>query len=217
MDGCTDTMKKIVNMPFLWLCIGLGVNTSYANDSLAQLMQRIKTDTAVKMSYQEIRTLELMDQPWQGSGYMYAIPPHLMIKEQLQPQHVLMAVDGDTLFYFDPKNDVRHQGEMEEDNPLALNIAVFKALINADETLLNRMYLVDFNSTAQHWIMHLKPKANSESGFYITVSGLANQPANRIKIHQADGDLSEFVLQKERVGADITNRINKLYQTLPGE
>ena len=215
MDGRTSTMIKAYNIFFLWLI--LGVNLSYAEDSVAQLMQRMKTDTAVKIAYQETRTLELMDQPWQGSGYMYSIPPDLMIREQLQPQHLLMAVDGNKMFYFDPENDVRHQAEMDQDNPLSLNMAVFKALINADEALLNTVYLVEFTSKPQRWLMNLKPKQDCESGFNITVSGAVDQQADSIKIQQADGDLSEFVLQKVVAGDELETTVKQLYQTLVGE
>src|SRR5665811_2460809 len=93
----------------------MAVNISRADDSLAALMQRMKSDTAVRIAYQETRTLELMEKPWQGSGYLYSLPPDIMIKEQLLPERLLMGIDGDNMFYFDPIKDVRHQGEMDGD------------------------------------------------------------------------------------------------------
>ena len=66
--------------------MGLTANDLVAEDSVSSLMHRMKSQTAVKISYQETRILELMEQPWQGSGYMYSMPPDLMIREQLQPQ-----------------------------------------------------------------------------------------------------------------------------------
>lgn len=215
MDGRTSTMMKAYHVLLFWLLLGL--NVSYADETLTQLMERMKTDSTVKMAYQETRTLELMDHPWQGSGYMYSIPPDLMIREQLQPQHLLMAVDGDKLFYFDPENDIRHQAEMDEDNPLSLNMAVFKALINADEALLHAIYWVEFTSNSQRWLMHLKPRQDRDSGFKITVSGLAGQLVDTIKIQQADGDLSEFALQKAVAGNELETTVKQLYQTLAGE
>ena len=136
-DGWDDGIVKqsfsqCFNFCFL-LSVTFFVNVSYAKDSLTTVMQRMESETAVKIAYQETRVLELMDQPWKGSGFMYSMPPDLMIREQLQPQRLLMAVKGDKMLYYDPGSDVRHQGDMDEDNPLSLNIAVFKALINADE------------------------------------------------------------------------------------
>ncbi|MGR8997543.1 MAG: LolA family protein [Gammaproteobacteria bacterium] len=195
----------------------LGGNISRADDSLSALMQRMKSDTAVRIAYQETRKLELMEQPWHGSGYMYSLPPDIMIKEQLKPERLLMGIHGDQMFYFEPVNDVRHQGEMEEDNPLSLNIAVFKALINADEASLRKMYRIEFSSDRRGWVMTLKPKLDSESGLSIVISGLPQQQADTIKVRQADGDLSEFSLHKETAGDEIKTTVTQLYRELLGE
>lgn len=188
-----------------------------ADDSLSALMERMKSDQAVRVAYQETRTLELMAQPWKGSGYMYSLPPDLMIKEQLQPERLLMGVKGDEMFYFDPVNDVRHQGEMDQDNPVSLSIAVFKALMNADEAALRSLYQVEFSSLKQGWTMKLKDKQDSESGFGIDISGLPQQPADAIKVRQADGDTSEFILHQDAEGDAVKTRVSRLYQELVGE
>ncbi|MFK5951287.1 MAG: outer membrane lipoprotein carrier protein LolA [Methylococcales bacterium] len=192
-------------------------NLSYAEDSVSALMQKMQAKTAVKIAYQEVRTLELMDQPWYGSGFMYSIAPDLMIREQLKPQRLLMGIKGDQLFYFDPENHLHHQAEITEDNPLSLNVAVFKALITADEALLKRMYLIEFSHQSERWVMKLKPKQNSESGFSIVVSGLPEQAADTIIVKQADGDLSEFLLQQKGVGEQVKKTATRLYKELVGE
>lgn len=201
----------------LLMIIGFVANDSIAKDSLSTLMQRMQSETAVKIAYQETRILELMDQPWQGSGYMYSMPPDVMIREQLQPQRLLMGVKADEMFYYDPLNDVRHQGEMDEGDSLSLNLAVFKALINADEALLHSLYQVEFSTAAQGWEMTLKNKHEIDSGFSIVVSGLPEQQANKISIKQADGDSSEFLLQKNNAGDAIKKTVQQLYQELLGE
>jgi len=207
---------KYLNVLFA-ISIQFLANNSFAEDSIAELMQKMKSDTVVKMTYQEIRTLELMDQPWYGSGVMYAIAPDLMVREQLKPQRLLMGIKGNKLFYFDPDNHVRHQAEMEEDNPLSLNIAVFKALITGDEALLKRMYLIAFESKAKRWMMTLKSKNEPDSGFSIVVSGVTGQLADTIITQQADGDLSEFILQQQAVSKQVKNSVNLLYKELVGE
>ena len=213
----TERVVKRCFSVFLMSLIGLAANDSVAEDSVSTLMQRMKSETAVKIAYQETRMLELMEQPWQGSGFMYSMPPDLMIREQLQPQRLLMGVKADAMFYYDPVNDVRHQGEMDEDDSLSLNLAVFKALINADEALLNSLYQVEFSSAAQGWKMTLKNKHEIDSGFSILVSGLPDQQADKISIKQADGDSSEFLLQKNNAGDAINKTVQQLYQELLGE
>ena len=195
----------------------LAGNSSRADDSLSALMQRMKSDKAVRVAYQETRMLELMEQPWKGSGYMYSLPPDIMIKEQQQPERVLMGVKGDKMFYFDPVNNVRHQGEMDQDNPLSLNIAVFKALMNADEALLHRLYQVEFSSLEHGWTMKLKAKQDSESGFSIVISGLPQQAADSVKVRQADGDASEFTLRQDAEGDEVKTTVRRLYQELREE
>lgn len=199
------------------LFISLTVNVCYAEDSLSALMQRMKSDTAVRIAYQETRTLELMDQPWKGSGYMYSLPPDIMIKEQLQPERILMGISGDDMIYFEPGNDVRHQGTVDQDNPMSLNIAVFKALMNADQQLLNNMYRVEFCSKPEQWVMTLKAKNDPDSTFRIDISGLPGQQAENIKVEQADGDKSEITLKKEAEGNEVKATVSRLYQELLGE
>lgn len=198
-------------------CLCLTTNFCLAEDSLSTLMQKMQSDSAVKMSYQEIRTLELMDQPWHGSGVMYSIAPDLMIREQLKPQRLLMGIKGDKMFYYDPANHLHHQAELSEENPMSLNIAVFKALINADEALLKRMYLIEFNAQSERWMMTLKSKQEGQSGFNIVVSGLSGQAADTIITKQVDGDLSEFMLQQQATGDEVKKTATLLYKELVGE
>jgi hypothetical protein len=203
---------------FVWLLLAwLMPETGWSDDSLPRVMQRMRSDKAVRIAYRETRTLELMDQPWRGSGYMYSLPPDLMIKEQLQPERLLMAVKGEQMFYFDPVNDVRHHDEMSEDNPLSLNIGVFRALINADEALLHRLYRADFSQSAHRWSITLKPKQDSASNFSIVISGSAQKQADTVQVRQPDGDFSEFSLQPDAEGDEVAASVNRLYRELVGE
>jgi len=201
---------------FLYL-VALFADEVFAENPLSALMQSMKSDTAVRMAYQETRTLELMEKPWKGSGYLYSLPPDLMVKEQVQPERVLMAIKGDKMFYFEPANKVRHQGEISEDNPLSLNVGVFKALINADEALLHRLYQVEFHARTRDWAMILTPKQDTRSGFSILISGLAQHQPDTIKVRQSDGDLSEFSMQKEAAGTEVKAAVERLYHELLGE
>jgi hypothetical protein len=193
------------------------MGSAYAEDSLSSLMQKVKSEPAAKVAYQETRKMKLMTEPWRGSGYLYSLPPELMIREQLQPQRLLMGVKGNTALYFDPKEDVRHQAELDSDNELSVPLGVFKALVNADESLLRSLFQIEFSSGKQAWTMALQPKQKTGSVAKILVSGLSGQRANKISILQEDGDSSEFTLQKESGGGKHNVPINKLYRELLGE
>ncbi|MGR9115352.1 MAG: LolA family protein [Gammaproteobacteria bacterium] len=211
--GIKQSYLKLV-VSFLTVLVA---DVGYAEDTLSSLMQRMQSSTAVRIAYRETRTLELMERPWQGSGYMYSLPPDLMIKEQVRPERVLMGVKGDQMVYFDPGNAVRHHGEMTEDNPMTLNIAVFKALVNGDEALLHKLYQVEFTSAPLRWTMTLTPKQDSDSGFNIVISGLSGQQADTIEVRQADGDSSEFSLQPDGSGDEVDATVERLYRELLGD
>ncbi|GAB4268475.1 MAG: hypothetical protein Kow0065_18850 [Methylomicrobium sp.] len=190
---------------------------SRAEDTLYDLMQRMQTKAAVRIAYTETRSLELLDSPWLGSGYLYSLPPDLMLKQQLQPERVLMAVQGQKLFYFDPNQDIRRQAELDIDNPLTLNLAVFKALVGGDEALLYKIYRVDFNAQEQGWMMTLKSKRSSDSDFRIVISGPAGQQAESLVITQADGDSSRFTLRQDAEGAEVASEVTHLLEELLGK
>lgn len=185
--------------------------------TLASLMQGMKSEEATRIAYTEVKTLELMDEPWEGSGFMYSLPPDLMVKEQLLPKRIVMGVKGDKMFYLDKGNGISHHGELDSNDAISLNVAVFKSLINADEKLLNSMYQVEFKNTATGWLMSLQPKNNKQSSFSTQVSGASSKQVDKIVMKQADGDSSEFTLHKDASGKRIRNMAKHLYQELQGE
>lgn len=205
------------NIKYILILVSIFITLEInAEDSLTLLMQRMQSDKAIKITYQETRTLELLDQPWHGSGYMYSVSPDLMIREQVEPQRLLMGIKADKMYYFDPGNHVRHQAVMDENDPISLNIVVFKALMNADKNLLKKHYQVEFSQKEQRWLMKLTPKQQELTGFNIVVSGLAEHAADTIVVKQADGDLSEIMLQNQMSGEPVNQSVKQLTVELLG-
>lgn len=211
-------MNKTKTNILCGVALMLAAGSVYAEDTLLGLMQKIKAEPKTRVAYQETRTLKLMDAPWHGSGYLYSQAPDLMIREQLKPERLVMGVKGNQSFYFDPKNDTRQQGELGgDDNELSMPLAVFKALVNADEPLLHRLFDIEFSSNSQAWTMNLQPKQKAGAVSKIIVTGLSGQQANKISILQEDGDVSDFSLQKDPGNANSSDTIQKLYQESLGE
>ncbi len=206
-------MMRIVRY-LLLMSSFLMVNVSVADEALSLLMDKLKSKSAIQMSYKEMREMELMDKPWQGSGNLYSMSPDIMIREQLHPKRLLMGIIGNNMFYFDPKSETRYQDEFDDEDPKTLSIAVFKALVNADEKLLHRLYKVEFASSKKSWAMNLKPKQNEESTLSIIVSGLTSQQANKFQITQEEGETSTFDLQKKAEGSAVKAIIEQLSKTL---
>jgi hypothetical protein len=189
----------------------------WSEDTLESVMLRMQATTATRVAYQETRSLALLEDLWQGSGFLYVTPTGLMIKQQLQPDIKLMGISNELILYFDPVNDVRYRGGMADDNPMILQTSVFKALLSADMTLLNRLYQVDFIPGVDSWVMRLQAKHDPDSLFRIEITGLAGQPAERVKMLQEDGDSSEITLGEVSAEQSVSTIVADLYRQLTGE
>ncbi len=188
---------------------------SHGRDSLSAVLKRMHTESAVKLAYHEQKELELMEQPWRGEGFLYSQPAAgIMIKQQLKPEAILMAVVDRQLYYFDQVHQIRHRGVLDDSNPFSLNIAVFKALMSQDMILLEQFYQLDFISQKDRWRLILKDKQSPESDFAIIISGPAQQPADQISSQQADGDRSTMWLRKVAEGAVVKQQIATLIKQL---
>ena len=152
----------------------------YAEDTLTTVMKSMQLQSAVKIAYRETRYLELMREPWQATGFLYAMVPDVLVKEQQTPVREIMGASGEKMFYYDPINDVRHRGVMENDDALSLNVAAFKALVTGDRRLLEQMYRIDFSSNQEVWTLILNGHGDNDATVKIIVTGFAGQQANKI-------------------------------------
>ncbi|POZ50057.1 LolA family protein [Methylovulum psychrotolerans] len=209
------TTNTIVFSVFALFLLAMG--NAYAEDSLLKLMQKLKSEPMSRVAYQETRNLKLMAEPWHGSGYLYALPPELMIREQLQPERVLMGAKGNQAYYFDPGKSERHQADLNDGNELNAPLTVFKALVTADEALLRSVYHIVFTSHPQDWLMELSPKQKAGTVAKIFVSGRPGGQIDKITILQEEGDSSEFTLQPTPGGGQNNAAITGLFQELAGE
>ena len=187
-----------------------------SEDTQAAVIQRMQPEFAVKIAYQETRYLELMQKPWLASGFLYALPPDVLVKEQLTPVREIMGANGDKMFYYDPVNDIRHHGVMESDDPLSLNVAAFKALVTGDNKLLVEMYRIGFLSSPEQWTLTLTGHEDNDARVKIIVTGSTGRQADKITMHQPDGDRNEFILTEAARGEHLKKRIQELNQELLG-
>ncbi len=188
-----------------------------AEDSLVTVLERMRSTEAIKLAYQETRFMDMLDQPWHGRGFMYSAPGNIMIKEQTEPEKILMAIIDDKMFYYDIDNDILHQGKLDEDNPMSLNIAVFKALMSADQALLKQFYHIDFIPAETHWKIILSDKNNPDSDFKIIIKGSTGQAANQIVIQQGDGDKSVLELSQTKTDSSVEQHIQSLLKQMESQ
>ena len=156
--------------------------------------------------------MDLLDQPWRGSGYFYAMPPDLMLKEQFHPVREIMGASGSDMYYYDPGSNVRHHGVLEKDDPVSLNISAFKGLVNGDKELLTTLYRIEFCSSPEQWMLTLKAKDQTidESLEKIEITGLPEQAANQIEVFKVDGDHTVFTLKQDGQGEEIEATVKQI-------
>jgi len=197
-------------------CLVLQVSTGQAQETLESVMSRMKPQTVVKIHYKETRHLELLDQPWNGSGYFYAMPDG-MVKEQWYPQREIMAAKGSKMYYFDPFADIRYQGEMDSES--GFQAIAMKGLMNGDLALLQKFFQVEFKSHANNWVLMLTThhKQLAEQLSKIIISGITSKPARKIEVLLTDGDRHVFQLKKQAEGKPLQSKVTQLFKELQGK
>ena len=204
-------------LSFLLLCCNAVVcnaESIVAQDTLESVLTRMQPKQAVKIHYQETRFLALLAEPWQGSGYLYAAAPKMMVKEQWYPQRELMGANADRLLYFDPFANVRHQMTLDPEDSISVHIEAFKAMLTGDLLLMQTFFEIEFKAPDQevkNWQLVLKAKNNAdETSPKISISGPAGEAAKHMTIFLADGDRTEYTFQKQAEGALPHAKITQL-------
>lgn len=199
--------------------LGGNSDKALAAESLADVMSRMSAHGIVQIAYRETRFLELLDKPWQGSGYFYANPPDYLIKLQLQPTREVMAINGDRMLYYNAVNQARHSGVIRDDNPSGVQVETFRAIVSGDQDRLESVYDLDFNLQPKEWRLSLIPsqRSNSMGLPEFLVTGRQGGVAETIEIRQTDGDHSQIVLGKVSQGNAVTETIDRLLDEAEGD
>ena len=185
-------------------------------DTLQSVISRMKPNCATAIKYQENRYLSLMTDKWTGSGSFYAVLPDTMIKEQQFPEKELMAIRGNSLFYFNQESGQKHQGEITDLDDQTQYIAIFKALLTGDLALISKLYEIEFLGKPSGWVITLSTKKNatSDEGVKVIMRGLPEQPANGMELNMADGDRTEFLLSPATSGEAVKSTVKTLFDLL---
>ncbi|MEQ1636244.1 MAG: outer membrane lipoprotein carrier protein LolA [Methylococcales bacterium] len=190
--------------------------STFAKDTLENVMARMKPAQAISINYQEIRKLGLLSETWKGTGTFYAVLPDVMLKEQQSPEKEIMGIKGAQLYYYHPGNDQKHQAELEDEDAVSFQVAAFKGLMNGDLAFLKNRYSLDFKTTNKDWQLRLTPRQNTDSETNTTVimRGLPEQVANKLELLLADGDRTEYTLTPSTQGAAVKTKVQQLLTLL---
>lgn len=187
-----------------------------AQDTIETVMQRMKPEAGVKISYQETRYMGLFDEDWKGSGYLYAATPNILLKQQLKPAIELMAAQGSQLTYHKPVTNTYHLMQLDESNPMMASLVAFTAMLTGNLVALRQLYSLKFSVLESSWKLEMTAKEHESdaSPLKIIMQGLSEQAANKMQVILPDGDRSLYQLTQPQQGQDIQQQMQVLLQSL---
>ncbi len=191
---------------------------SLAEDkALSDVLARMHEQGPAKYRYQEIRRLELLDAPAQAQGYMLTDDLGTLVKLQLQPNRVIMAIAGQSMYYWDPSQNRRHSAPLSQGGVAAQQIAVFRSVLQGRVEELQTAYDFAAENHGNQWSLRLTPKQDrgDASAPRITISGDTKDRHRNIVIEQADGESTEYSINK--AADDTEHNISALLREVTGD
>jgi len=205
---------------WLFLLLLFAPILGFADDSkLTELLAHIRQTGPAQYQYQETRQLELATSPWQGQGIMLTDGNGSLVKLQLQPTRVIMAITNDSMIYWDPEQDQRHTMPIAYAGPAAAQILVFRSILQGRAEELQPNYDFVAEQHDKHWTLRLTPKAehSDDQTAVIEISGDGDDQQRRIVIRQTDGESTEYHIDKALPKQAEAYSIPQLLQEATGE
>lgn len=175
---------------------------AWADDAVvAELLARIRQSGPAEYHYRETRHMELLDAPVHAEGYMLTDAEGTLVKLQLQPSRVIMAIAGQSMFYWDPGQNQRHSAPVSRGGSAVRQVAVFRAILRGRVEELNESYRFDGENKDGYWTLRLTPKPGSMKDTPgVEIVGDADDKQRKIAIRQADGESTEYLI--DSIGGD---------------
>ncbi|MCQ8130396.1 LolA family protein [Methylomonas rivi] len=207
--------------PRLGALLWLGMVTAvFADDGkLSEVLARLRQSGQASFQYRETRQLELASSPWQAQGVMLTDAAGTLVKLQLQPSRVIMAISGDSLYYWDAAQNQRHSMPISYADDAAAQILIFRSILQGRTQELQAGYDLAADIQDRHWSLHMQPKSGQagENAPSIDISGDANPDKRQILIRQADGETTEYRIEKAAEQQSAAYTIPQLLQEAGGE
>jgi hypothetical protein len=187
-----------------WLLAFLPMTGQADPTQPTDLLARIRQSGHAQFRYQETRQLELASTPWHGQGYMLSGADGSLVKLQLQPTRIIMAITQEHMYYWDPAQNQRHSAPLDYADPAAEQIKVFRSILQGQIEQLQANYDFSADNHSQHWTLRLTPKPEQADAEIptIEISGDQDDQQRRISIRQADGESTEYRMLKTSEGLD---------------
>jgi hypothetical protein len=180
-------------------CLALLPALGWADEALlTELLTRIRQNSQAQFRYEETRILELAESPWHGQGFMLSGADGSLVKLQLQPARVIMAIAEQRMYYWDPQQNQRHSAALDSAGPAGEQIKAFRSILQGRTDELQTSYDLAAEKQGKQWRLRMtpKPELNADLIPVIEISGDDEDKQRRILIRQADGESTEYRMQK---------------------
>ncbi|OQW72118.1 MAG: fatty acyl CoA synthetase [Proteobacteria bacterium ST_bin11] len=204
----------------LFLLLALLPIAGSTDDSvLTELLARIRQTGQAQFRYEETRILELANEPWHGQGQMLSGADGSLVKLQLQPTRVIMAITEQRMLYWDPQQNQRHSAALDSTGPAGEQIKVFRTILQGRTDELQTSYDIAAEKQGKQWILRLtaKPEMNADELPSIEISGDDEDKQRRILIKQTDGESTEYRMQKATAAQQQEYSLQRLLLEASGE
>ncbi|OAH99673.1 fatty acyl CoA synthetase [Methylomonas methanica] len=186
---------------------------------LTELLARIRQTSQSQFRYEETRTLELATSPWHGQGYMLSGADGSLVKLQLKPTRLIMAIADQRMLYWDPQQNQRHSAALDSAGAAGEQIKVFRTILQGRTDELQTSYDIAAEKQGKQWTLRMTPKPELKADEIpaIEISGDDEDKQRRIIIKQADGESTEYRMQKATEAQQQEYSLQRLLLEASGE
>ena len=186
-----------------------------AQDTLTNVLERIRVQETRHFSYRETRTLQLLAEPWQASGDLYTSPQQMVIAQQA-PTPVFTVISANRMQHIDAGQDINRSLKLEQ--PFAVpGMEPFMLLLygTTGHSELEQDYVISFDSSGQRWFLQLAPRQHTEAGVIrMQLSGDSDHGPDHLMLVHADGDRREWQLTLLSQGEAASRELQQTLQSL---
>lgn len=184
-----------------------------AQDSLDQVLNRLKASETSRYTYTEVRNMALLQTPWQGTGVMFTSAEQMLIQQQM-PKQTLVLISGNHLRYAEPERNI-YLHKVLDKSAMEMGPGVFLRFLygNFSSTSLDNDYATQFFTTEQGWMLQLDSLEENEVKS-IELKGEAGQGVNQIRLEYRDGDSTIWHLKLTLQGTPVANQLKQIVTSL---
>ncbi|WP_456445629.1 LolA-related protein [Thiolapillus sp.] len=176
-------------------CLSL-LSPLQAGERLQGLMDRLASAGGTEVSFVEEKHLDMLDVPLIQKGRLRFIPPDRFERVLEGPGGGRFVIDGQRVLQ--QQGDTRRELDLEQLPAVQAFAASFGATLRGDLEMLQKYYEINFDDTADTWVLELLPK-DPQLQRFVTRIVLRGQGGlvKRMEVYEVNGDWSDMRLLYE--------------------